>query len=275
MNNKLYNTLGIIGNPLKQSLSPSLHNYWLKQNCLKYNYRKFQINDINDLGMSLKKSKIKGFNVTIPFKKEIIQYLDKLDKTSSLLKAVNTVKNNDGILEGYNTDVSGFMTGLKYFKKLNVKKPALIIGAGGASEAIIYSLISKGFKEVFVMNRTRKRAEALEEKYKEVSIKNWMKMEAINASGLIVNTSSLGMIGYPNLLLSLKDAEKDTKVYDIVYNPLKTSLILEAEKNDLEYVTGLAMFIGQAQKSFQIWFNIEPKVNSYLKKKLKSEISTT
>ena len=274
MNNKLYNTLGIIGNPLKQSLSPSLHNYWLKQNCLKYNYRKFQINDINDLGMSLKKSKIKGFNVTIPFKKEIIQYLDKLDKTSSVLQAVNTVKNNDGILEGYNTDVSGFMTGLKYFKKLNVKKPALIIGAGGASEAIIYSLISKGFKEIFVMNRTRKRAEALEEKYKEVSIKNWMKKEAINASGLIVNTSSLGMIGYPNLLLSLKDAEKDTKVYDIVYNPLKTSLILEAEKNDLEYVTGLAMFIGQAQKSFQIWFNIEPKVNSYLKKKLKSEIFT-
>ena len=274
MNNKFYNTLGIIGNPLRQSLSPSLHNYWLKQNCLKYNYRKFQINNINDLGMSLKKSKIKGFNVTIPFKKEIIQYLDKLDKTSSVLQAVNTVKNNDGILEGYNTDVSGFTTGLKYFKRLNVKKPALIIGAGGASEAIIYSLISKGFKEIFVMNRTRKRAEALEEKYKEVSIKNWMKMEAINTSGLIVNTSSLGMIGYPNLALSLKDAEKDTKVYDIVYNPLKTSLILEAEKNDLEYVTGLAMFIGQAQKSFQIWFNIIPKVNSFLIRKLKREIFT-
>ena len=275
MNDKLYNTLGIIGNPLKQSLSPSLHNYWLKQNSMKYNYLKFQINDINDLGISLKKFKIKGFNVTIPFKKEIIQYLDKLDKTSRVLQAVNTVKNNDGILEGYNTDVSGFMTGLKYFKKLNIKKPALIIGAGGASEAIIYSLISKGFKEIFVMNRTRKRAEALEEKYKEVSIKNWMKMEAINSSGLIVNTTSLGMIGYPNLLFSLKDAEKDTKVYDIVYNPLKTSLIQEAEKNDLEYVTGLAMFIGQAQKSFQIWFNIVPKVNSYLIRKLKSEIFTT
>ena len=275
MNNKLYNTLGIVGNPLKQSLSPSLHNYWLKQNCLKYNYRKFQINDINDLGMSLKEFQIKGFNVTIPFKKEIIQYLDKLDKTSSVLQAVNTVKNNDGILEGYNTDVSGFITGLKYFRKLNIKKPALIIGAGGASEAIIYSLISRGFKEIFVMNRTRKRAEALEEKYKEVSIKNWMKMEAINTSGLIVNTTSLGMIGYPNLLLSLKDVEKDTKVYDIVYNPLKTSLILEAEKNNLEYVTGLAMFIGQAQNSFQIWFNIVPKVNSLLIRKLKSEIITT
>ena len=116
------------------------------------------------------------------------------------------------------------------------------------------------------MNRTRKRDEALEEKYKEVSIKNWMKKEAINASGLIVNTSSLGMIGYPNLLLSLKDAEKDTKVYDIVYNPLKTSLILEAEKNDLEYVTGLAMFIGQAQKVSKYGL-ILPKVNSYLIRK--------
>ena len=148
-------------------------------------------------------------------------------------------------------------------------------GAGGASEAIIYSLISRGFKEIFVMNRTRKRAEALEEKYKEVSIKNWMKKEAINTSGLIVNTTSLGMIGYPNLILSLRDVEKDTKVYDIVYNPLKTSLILEAEKNNLEYVTGLAMFIGQAQNSFQIWFNIVPKVNSFLIRKLKSEIITT
>ena len=275
MNKKRYDTLGIIGSPLKQSLSPSLHNFWLKQNCLKYNYRKFQMNDINDLSMSLKKFKIKGFNVTIPFKKEIVQYLDKLDETSTVLEAVNTVKNNDGILEGYNTDVSGFMTGLKCFKKLNVKKPALIFGAGGACEAIIYSLISEGFKEIFVMNRTKERAEALEEKYKEVSLKNWMEMEAINTSGLIVNTSSLGMIGYPSLLLSLKDAEKDTKVYDIVYNPLKTSLIQEAEKNDLEYVTGLAMFIGQAQKSFQIWFDIMPKVNSFLIRKLKSEIFTT
>ena len=157
---------------------------------------------------------------------------------------------------------------------MNIKKPALIIGAGETSEAIIYSLISEGFKEIFVMNRTKKRAEALEEKYKS-------KYKKLDENGshkffwLIVVTSSLGMIGYPNLLLSLKDVEKDTKVYDIVYNPLKTSLIQEAEKNDLEYVTGLAMFIGQAQKSFQIWFNIVPKVNSFLIRKLKSEIFTT
>ena len=106
------------------------------------------------------------------------------------------------------------------------------------------------------------------EKYKEVSIKNWMKMEAINTSGLIVNTSSLGMIGYPNLALSLKDAEKDTKVYDIVYNPQETTFIKEAKINKLEYTTGLSMFFGQAQESFKIWFKIRPVIDNYITSKI-------
>ncbi len=267
-----YSTLGVLGYPLKQSLSPFLHNYWLKHYKLEYSYCKFELKDISEINLSIKRLKIKGLNVTIPYKKNIISYLDKVDKTASFLKAVNTVKNNNGILEGYNTDVKGFVNGLKKFRNLNTKRPAVVIGAGGASQAIVYSLVKEGFKKIFLMNRTRKKAEQLSENYQEVSSINWMEKDVINNAEIIVNTTSLGMTGYQNLIIPLTDVSKETKIYDIVYNPENTELIKEAKKNKLEYITGLTMFLGQAQESFKIWFNIKPTVSCLLLKKIKNEI---
>ena len=272
MKRQTHSIIGILGNPLKQSMSPILHNYWIKQNGLKYCYCKFQLENIKGINKAIKKLNIKGLNVTIPFKKKIIKYLDKVDKTSSLLQAVNTIKNNNGLLEGYNTDVKGFLQGLDDFKSLSINKPAVILGAGGACEAVIHSLKEKGIKEIYLMNRTTRKAEAIAEKYSKVLVKRWMKKDIINNVGLIVNTTSLGMIGYPSLPLSLSQVDRDTKVYDIVYNPLETQLIKEAKKNKLDYITGLSMFLGQAQESFKIWFKTKPTINRYLIDKIKNNI---
>ena len=273
MKRQTHSILGILGNPLKQSMSPILHNHWIKQNGLKCYYCKFQLENINDINKVIKKLNIKGLNVTIPFKKTIIKYLDKVDKTSSLLQAVNTIKNNNGLLEGYNTDVKGFLLGLNEFKSLNIKKHAVIVGAGGASEAVIYGLQAKGIKEIYLMNRTEIKAKKIAEKYSKVLVKKWMQKDIINNAGLIVNTTSLGMIGYPSLPLSLRQVDKDTKVYDIVYNPLETPLIKEAKENKLNYKTGLSMFMGQAQESFKIWFKTRPAINRYLIEKIKNKIT--
>ena len=128
--------IGILGNPLRQSMSPFLHNYWIKQNKLQYYYCKFQLENLKDINKAIVKLNIKGLNVTIPFKKKILKYLDNVDGVAASLKAVNTINNNNGKLEGYNTDVKGFLKGLNKFKKININKPALILGAGGASEAV-------------------------------------------------------------------------------------------------------------------------------------------
>ena len=122
------------------------------------------------------------------------------------------------------------------------------------------------------MNRTNNRAQKLARKYKEAKAVKWIEYDLVNNAGLIVNTTSLGMIGYPKLPISLKRASKRTKVYDIVYNPLETKLIKDAKELKLEYVTGLSMFLGQAQESFRIWFNIKPRVSDYLISKLKKDI---
>ena len=170
--------------------------------------------------------------------------------------AVNTINNRDGVLEGYNTDVEGFILGIKKLSSINTQKPAVVLGAGGAAEAAVYGLKLIGFKKVFIMNRTENKAQRIANKYNEVEVKKWLDYRHINSASIIVNTTSLGMIGYPALPISLKNVNKDTKVYDIVYNPLETKLIKEAKKRKLEYITGLFMFLGQAQKSFKIWFNM-------------------
>ncbi len=271
--NKIDNgILGILGNPLDQSMSPLLHNYWIRQNKLTCSYNKFLLHNIKDIDKALKILNIIGLNITIPYKKLIIKYLDKVEKTALKLQAVNTVVNKNGSLIGYNTDTIGFLEGLKKFKNLENRLPGVIIGAGGAAEAVIYSLKDKGMKEIILMNRTQKKAEQLAGKYKDVVVKNWLDKNYINNAGIIVNTTSLGMIGYPSLPISLNNTSKRTKIYDIVYNPLETNFIKEAKKNNLEFVTGLEMFLEQAKESFNIWFKFKPKVNSYLLNRIKLKI---
>ncbi len=271
MKSKEYKVLGILGNPLKQSMSPVLHNYWIRKHNLENYYCKFQLENIDNIRTAIKTLGLKGLNVTIPYKKKIIRHLDKIDKTSEMLQAVNTINNKEGVLKGYNTDVSGFLLGLKNIK-LDKNKPAIVLGAGGAAEAVVYSLLLIGIKEIYLMNRTKSKASKIARKYKKVFSENWINYELINNSGLIINTTSLGMIGYPALPVSLKKVSKETVVYDIVYNPVETKFIKDAKRQKLKHVTGLSMFLGQAQESFKIWFKIKPVMSSYLVSKIKKNI---
>ena len=274
MKNKENKVLGILGYPLKQSMSPILHNFWIKKYKLENYYCKFELEKIDKIKIAIQILKLKGLNVTIPYKKKVIKYLDKTDKVSKDLQAVNTILNNKGKLEGYNTDITGFLLGLKKMKKIDKEMPAIILGAGGSAEAVAYSLNLINTREIFIMNRTKSKAEKIAKKYKNVKVKNWIDYNLINNASLIVNTTSLGMIGYPDLPLSLENVNKHTKIYDIVYNPLETGLIKEARKRNLENVTGLTMFLGQAQESFRLWFNLKPEISSYLIKKIKKNIKS-
>jgi shikimate dehydrogenase len=273
INNDSFRLVGIIGNPLTQSMSPMLHNYWLNKYKINSSYVPFPIKKLSDIKLSIKSMNMVGLNITIPYKKKILKHLDSIDKKAKELKAVNTVLNRKGKLIGFNTDIEGFGRGLE--KKVNwIKtKPVYIFGAGGAAEAIISFIYSAGSKDITIINRTIDNAKKIAKRYKGIKFVDTAKRTNFAEAGLIVNTTSLGMIGYPNLNIDLKRINKKAIIYDIVYNPIETDLIKKAQKQGLEYITGIDMFIEQAIRSFEIWFNITPEIDKNLLDSLKKKIN--
>ena len=271
INNETFKAVGIIGKPIKQSLSPYLHNYWINKYGLSSYYLPLPIDNINNLKIAIKKLNFLGLNITIPYKKNIINQLDTLDAGARKIKAVNTLIYINNKLKGFNTDIIGFKKGL-IKKKWNKNRPVIIFGAGGAAEAILYFLKSENIKNITVINRTKRRAKEIVKKYKNIKISSDFKLD-IKEAGLIINTSSLGMIGYPKLEIRLNKINKEAVIYDIVYNPINTHLINEAKKQKLEFITGLDMFIEQARASFEIWFKIKPDINVSLINNIKKRIS--
>ena len=269
--NETFKAIGIIGNPLKQSLSPYLHNYWIKKYGLSSFYLPLPIDNINYLKIAIKKLNFLGLNITIPYKKSIINQLDLVDAGARKIQAVNTLVFINNKLKGFNTDIIGFKKGLLK-KKWNRKRPVIIFGAGGAAEAILYFLKSEKIKDITVINRTKKRAKEIAKKYENIRFSSDFKLD-IKEAGLIINTSSLGMIGCPDLKIELDKINKEAIIYDIVYNPINTYLIREAKKQKLEFVTGLDMFVEQARSSFEIWFKIKPDINLSLINNIKKKIN--
>ena len=271
INNETFKAIGIIGKPLKQSLSPYLHNYWINKYGLSSYYLPLPLDNINNLKPAIKKFNFLGLNITIPYKKDIINQLDSIDVGARKIEAVNTLINTNNKLKGFNTDIIGFKKGLLK-KKWNKKRPVIIFGAGGAAEAILYFLKEEKINDITVVNRTEKRAKELTKKYKNLRITSNFKLD-IKEAGLIINTSSLGMIGYPELKIKLNKVNKETVIYDIVYNPVNTGLISEAKRQKLKFVTGLDMFFEQARASFEIWFKIKPDISTNLINIIKNKIS--
>ena len=272
-NNETFKAVGIIGKPLKQSLSPYLHNYWINKYGLASYYLPLPINNVDNLKNSLKKLNFLGLNVTIPFKKQIIKHLDLIDKSAEGIGAVNTISIKNNKLKGYNTDIIGFKKGLLK-KRWNKKRPVVIFGSGGAAEAIIYFLKLENVKDITVVNRTKKRAREIIKKYGNIKFTTDFSLN-IKEAGLIINSTSLGMVGYPELKVKLNNTNKEIIIYDIVYNPLNTELIKEAKIQNLQHISGLNMFIEQARSSFEIWFREKPEVSKYLIKNIKEKISKT
>ncbi len=270
------NIIGIIGNPIQHSISPLIHNFWMKKYNIKGCYYPFLVKEENlkNLIIGIRSLNIRGLNVTVPFKEKVIPFLDELDDGAKNLGAINTIVNENGSLKGYNTDKKGFIAPLKnrnnYWDK---NKPVLLIGAGGAALSIISALENEGVKEIRVMNRTEKNIDKLVKKYKLIKKTKWLDLKNLSDVGLIINSTSLGMKGFENIDINLKKANNNALVYDIIYNPKTTKLLKEAKKNKLKNINGLEMLIEQAKESFYKWFSIYPdnfkSLSNLISKKLK------
>jgi len=218
---------------------------------------------------SLKKIKINGFNVTIPHKIEMMKYLDKLDESCSIIGAVNTVTNDDGILKGYNTDMDGF---LEPFKKrnINIKNlKVLLLGSGGAARAIVAGFAKEHAQSITIANRTVENANNLVEFSNKIGLNaNAIKINEVKDTtknyDIIVNATSVGL---KNELspISLEDINSKTIVYDIVYMPINTDFLKKAKEKEAIIIYGYEMLLGQATRAFEIWHGVEAPYNAMKK----------
>ena len=271
----------VIGNPIDHSLSPVLHNYWIKKNNIDAIYEKklLEEKDLENLCNEIREGKIDGVNVTVPFKEKIIKYIDVLSEDAFKSKAVNTIykqsKNGEDKLIGDNTDIYGFKKSLpKLFGYGYGPIGAIILGAGGASRAIIIALGHLGINTFAIINRTKSKAIKLmheidPENYDPDLIYNWCedeeKMFMIKPS-IIVNCTSLGLKKNDIIPLDFSKYKKnifskDIIFYDLIYNPTETNFLKKAKEIGQEAINGKMMFIYQAQQSFKLWHNVLPDVN--------------
>lgn len=264
---------GVFGYPVEHTLSPIIHNAAFEYFGLNYVYLPFLVKpeDIKSALISIKTLDMCGVNLTIPHKETCVPYLDSIDDDARIIGAVNTIKLEKGKLRGYNTDADGFALSLK--NETSFKKPSgktvFILGAGGASRAIVYALAKEKVASIIVVNRTIDRAKKL---VREMNQKFPLcKMEAVTAneksvegylqeSNLLVNATSVGLKYGDEMLISAEFLHKDLLFYDLVYSPFGTKLLIEARKRKLETVDGLGMLIYQAILSFQIWTGKKPPV---------------
>jgi len=266
----------VIGNPIKHSLSPFLHNYWFHKNKINCEYKKLETtkSSIKKILNKVRKREIEGINVTIPFKNSVIKYLDILKGDALKTSSVNIVYLNKNKLVGDNTDVYGFSSGVLRKVKTRIKT-AGIIGAGGVTSSIILALIQKGVKKIYITNRTFSKVKVFKKKFKKViyPIKWNDRYKALADVQILINVTSLGMLGQKDLKFDFSVFHKKINVVDIVYNPENTRFLKDARKNGHKIYTGLDMFIYQAQKAFYIWNGKNPKITKDIYKKLRKKIN--
>ena len=253
----------VIGNPIEHSLSPKLHNHWIKQNNIDAVYEKKQLNESDIEGMidKVRSGKIDGINVTIPFKKSVIPFLDQLTLIAKEAQSVNTIFKKDNKIVGDNTDIAGFEYGLKHINYDVKNKKVFILGAGGVVPSIILALEKLGVFKISLSNRTKEKAEELKKIYKDLEVINWGQCTDFD---MIINATSLGLKNDDQIELDFSKIKSDKLFYDVIYNPSKTNFLLKGEELGNKIENGKMMFIYQAQLSFKIWHNILPKVDDKL-----------
>ncbi len=251
----------VIGNPIEHSQSPQLHNYWIKKNNINGIYEKqlFHKHELKDLIFKVKEKKINGINITVPFKKEIIPYLDELSPEAKLTESVNTINLVKEKVVGYNTDITGFEFAIKDISFDLNKKKVLILGAGGVVSSIIFALNKMRISEVTITNRTREKAENLKDIFRNLKIVDW---GVIPYFDVIINATSLGLNDSENIDLDFSKVGKNKLFYDVIYNPKETNFLKKAKKMGNKTENGKKMFIYQAAAAFKIWHNIQPEINN-------------
>ena len=253
----------VIGNPIKHSLSPKLHNYWLKENNIDalYDKKELKENDIPEILEQVKRDKINGINVTVPFKKSVISFLDQLSPLAKEVESVNTIFKKDNKVFGDNTDVVGFEKGLKHINYSVKNKKVFILGAGGVVPSIILALKRLGAVKITLSNRTKEKAEDLKKIFPYLEIINWGENTDFD---MIINATSLGLKKEDKIDLNFNKIGKNKLFYDVIYYPSKTNFLLKGEELGNQIENGKMMFIYQAQMAFKIWHNILPKIHNNL-----------
>ena len=270
--NPKFTMAGVMGWPVSHSRSPRIHNYWIKKYKLAGAYGLFPVHPDNlEIAIrGLSALGIAGCNITIPHKVCAMQYVDWVSPLAKKIGAINTiVVQSDGSLHGFNNDGYGFIQSLKEVSQdwQADAGPAVVLGAGGAARAIVVSLLEEGAQEIRVLNRTLDKAQALTAEFGNVLTPiDWSdRHAALTNASLLVNTTSLGMIGQPPLELNLDNLPRNTLVSDIVYAPMETPLLTEARLRGNSTVNGLGMLLHQARPAFEAWFGVNPNVDDDLR----------
>ena len=250
----------VIGNPIEHSLSPKLHNYWIKKNNIEAVYDKKQINesDIKFVIDEIKNEKINGINVTVPFKKLVIPFMDELSSEANESQSVNTIYFQSGKVIGHNTDISGFELGIKYSKYDVKTKIVFILGAGGVVSSIIIALKKMGAAKIIISNRTKTKAEDLKKIFNELEIIDWEKTPNFD---MIINATSIGLKNEEGINLDYTSVGNNKFFYDLIYNPKETIFLKRAKLFGNKAENGKMMFIYQAHQAFTVWHKLMPDIN--------------
>ena len=259
----------VIGNPIDHSLSPNLHNYWLKENNIDavYNKTKLEKNEIKDFINKIKQQKIIGCNVTVPFKKDVIPFLDKLSQEAEQTQSVNTIIFENNILVGHNTDIIGFQKSMQFLNYSIKGKKIFILGAGGVVPSIIFALNKMEVSNIIISNRTEKKAKDLKDQFKNIDIVEWGRSPEYD---VIINATSLGL-NDETINLDFSNNPNDKLFYDVIYNPGETNFLKQAKKFGHKAENGKLMFIYQALEAFRLWHKVEPNITEDTLKLLEND----
>ena len=259
---------GIIGNPIKHSLSPVLHEYWFKKYNINADYSIIEMSDseLPKIIEKVKQGEYAGINVTLPFKQKIINHVDKVVNDAELAGSVNTVLlDNDNTVIGENTDVYGLQAA--YLKEIDnsFNKKALVIGAGGVSPSVILSIQKSGIRNIFLTNRTNEKCIFLKKKFNFLNIISWVDLKSeIKNFDIIINATSLGLKNGEDFNFNFSDTKNEVIYIDTIYNPLETKTFKYLKEEGRRVFNGLDMFIYQGQKSFYLWNKINPEIDDEL-----------
>ncbi|MDA9933962.1 shikimate dehydrogenase [Candidatus Pelagibacter sp.] len=257
----------VVGNPIGHSLSPTLHNYWIKSNSINAIYEKQILDEsgLEKLILDVKEKKINGINVTVPFKQKIIPYLDELSLEAERTQSVNTIYLKDKKAIGHNTDIIGFKTSIEKSEYNLENKKVLILGAGGVVPSIIFALTKMKPLKITITNRTKEKAENLKKLFKDVEIIEWGKTLDFD---MIINATSLGLKKEDILNLNFTSTSGDKFFYDVIYNPSETNFLKIGRDLGKKTLNGKLMFIYQALSAFHIWHGLKPDVDEKIIKLL-------
>ena len=250
----------VIGNPITHSLSPELHNYWIKENGINGIYNKEKLNEKNlkEFFLKIKNKEINGANITVPFKRDVITYLDQLSLEAEKTQSVNTVYLKKDKITGHNTDIDGFELAIKDANYNVEGKRVLILGAGGVVPSVIFALYKMKVLSVTISNRTKSKAENLKSLFNDLEIVDWGEVSNFD---MIINATSIGLKKEDKLNLDFSKFQNSEFFYDIIYNPKETNFLKDGKNLGKKIENGKKMFIYQAAKAFKIWHGIEPKIN--------------